>query len=146
MASKDDPSTVHIFRSGIEIVGGISSNLSTVSCLVDMGSRKLIALEFLSDESLLLLCQEPDEAPIIVSVPLQSAEMPFSPVKEPGDEAGTASISSDSFQTYHFPAGKSLRLITMDAHDKHNVRGEIPARVCLLDSSRMIVRSFSIPE
>lgn len=47
---------VCIFRVGLEIINGISSNRSVASCSVDLKDHKLIDLKFLGDRDLILLC------------------------------------------------------------------------------------------
>ena len=51
-------SSVSIFATGISIVNGISTNLSTVAGAVDISPRKLIDFEFLDESTLIVLCNE----------------------------------------------------------------------------------------
>jgi hypothetical protein len=46
---------VQIFSVGIDIVNGISTNMSPTSCCIDLGSCTLIDFKFLNDETLVVL-------------------------------------------------------------------------------------------
>ncbi|KAI9167373.1 Coatomer subunit delta [Paramyrothecium foliicola] len=145
MASRDAPSTLHVFRSGFELVGGISSNLPVMSCRVDTPNKKIIDLKFLNDQKLLVLCQATDGAPAIISVPVQSTELPYSDY-DSENASSIPPVSADEFPSYSFLSDKMKRPVGMEVHDKSDVRGEIPARVCLLDANRIILRTFSLPK
>ncbi|KEY69430.1 hypothetical protein S7711_05744 [Stachybotrys chartarum IBT 7711] len=143
---EDSPSTVNVFRVEMEIINGISSNGALVACRVDLGPRRLADIKFLNDKTLIFLCTEPDESsPAAVLVPVQSAQLPFAEYTA-GKASETPSISVADFPEYRFPEGKVLRPVRMEIHDKSDVRGEIPARICLLGSNRTTLRSFAIPE
>lgn len=50
--------TVHIFRAGLSIVRGISSDRFVESAVLDLGASKLIDLGFMGSRDLLLLCAD----------------------------------------------------------------------------------------
>jgi anaphase-promoting complex subunit 4 len=111
------------------------------ACLFCVKDQVNALLSF-HDTELLILC--PDEAPIITHVPIQSDTLPYGAydVDSPAD---MSSIPSSGFPEYKFPSDKTIRPVAMEVHDRSNIRGEIPARICLLDGNRMILRTFSIP-
>jgi anaphase-promoting complex subunit 4 len=158
---------VTIFYAGIDIVNGISSNLPPTSCCVDLGSRTLIDFKFLNDESLIVLCtqgtsshflpstptQPPisnpfhslDNVPSVLWVPIQRDRLPYG-TYDPADPTGTTQVvSADPFELYSFPDTPVLRPVRMDVCDKSNVRGEVPARICLLESNCTTLRTFALP-
>lgn len=53
-----DQNEVHIFKVGIKVVNGISSNLPVAACIVDIGQRSLLDLKFLNPGTIILLCSE----------------------------------------------------------------------------------------
>lgn len=154
---------MYIFRAGIDIINGISTNHPVTSCCVALAGRKLIDLKFLNDETLLLVCSEPgsplnaprhrqcrrltarvENAPVVVSVPVQSARLPYSPY-DADDPGNTSSVAAEGFDEYRLPAEQAMRPVRMEVHDRSDLRGEVPARICLLAGNRTTWRTFSIP-
>ena len=52
----------------------------------------------------------------------------------------------DEFQMYEIPEFKAMKPVRMEVHDRSEVRGEIPKRICLLGSNRTTLRTFELPE
>jgi hypothetical protein len=52
---------VQIFSVAIDIINGISTNRPPISCRIDLGSRTLIDLKFLNDETLVILSNNQGE-------------------------------------------------------------------------------------
>ncbi|POR37186.1 Coatomer subunit delta [Tolypocladium paradoxum] len=144
LASKDANNKVYIFRAAIGITNGISTNHPATSCCVTLAGRKLIDLGFLNDKTLLLICSEPDNRPVVVSVPVQSDRLRYGPydADNPDDVIG---VPAEGFEEYRLPAEHAMRPVRMEVHDRSDLRGEVPARICLLGSNRTTWRTFSIP-
>lgn len=49
----------HLFCYAINVVNGISNSSPLTSCCLDLGTRKLVDLKFLNDDTLLVACLEP---------------------------------------------------------------------------------------
>ncbi|KAH7313330.1 anaphase-promoting complex, cyclosome, subunit 4-domain-containing protein [Stachybotrys elegans] len=141
---KDDTGSVHISRHGLRIINGISDNLNLQLCRVTLGGRKLVQMKFLNETSLILLCSEQDGAYVVISVPVQSGLLPYAPKESFAEDS--PSVGLDGFPEIRIPQDKALRPVHMEVHDKSDVRGSIPARICLLNSSRTVMRTFVIPE
>ncbi|PNY24707.1 Coatomer subunit delta [Tolypocladium capitatum] len=145
LASKAaDDNKVYIFRAGIDIINGISTNHPVTSCCIVLAGRKLIDIKFLNDDTLLLICSKPDNTSVIVSVPVQSGRLPYGPydADKPDDVDG---VPVEGFDEYRLPAEQAMRPVKMEVHDRSDLRGEVPARICLLGSNRTTWRTFSIP-
>ncbi|KAF7546481.1 hypothetical protein G7Z17_g8410 [Cylindrodendrum hubeiense] len=144
LTSKKTNNQVHIFSAGIDIVNGISSNLPPTSCCIDLGSRTLIDLKFLDDETLIVLVNEKDNVLKALSVPILPDKLAYSPY-DPNSANNATPVSANDFTAYSFPEGPVLRPVRMEVHDRSDVRGEVPARVCLLGSNGTTLRTFALP-
>ncbi|KAJ4021673.1 hypothetical protein NW752_004681 [Fusarium irregulare] len=63
LAAKEIKNEVQIFCVTIDIINGISSNRPPTSCRIDLDTSTLITFKFLNDETLVILCNDPDNAP-----------------------------------------------------------------------------------
>ncbi|KAH7144052.1 anaphase-promoting complex, cyclosome, subunit 4-domain-containing protein [Dactylonectria macrodidyma] len=144
LTSKEAKNRVNIFSAGIDIVNGISSNLPTTSCCIDLGSRTLVDMKFVDDTTLIILVNETDNVFKALSVPIQPGKLTYGPYDSSG--AGKATIiSADGFIAYSFPDSPMLRPVRMEVHDRSDIRGEVPARICLLESNCTTLRTFALP-
>ncbi|KAJ6444669.1 anaphase-promoting complex component Cut20/Apc4 [Purpureocillium lavendulum] len=146
LAAKEPDGKVYVFRVGVEIINGISTNSPATACAIDLSGRRLIDLKFLNDETLIIACSKPDadNTPVVISVPMQSSSLPFAALG--GDGVGDVpAVPSDNFQAYHLPEEHAMKPVRMEVHDRSDVRGEVPTRVCFLASNRTTWRTFSVP-
>ncbi|RMJ07220.1 hypothetical protein CDV36_013174 [Fusarium kuroshium] len=144
LTSKETKSQVHIFCAGIDIINGISTNQSPTSCCIDLGSRTLIDFKFLNDETLVILCNGQDNKHHVICVPVQPNKLPYSEY-DAKDQTETSRVSTDDLKTYSFPENSLLKPLRMEAFDRNDSRGEMPARICLLESNRTVLKTFSLP-
>ncbi|KAH6890369.1 anaphase-promoting complex, cyclosome, subunit 4-domain-containing protein [Thelonectria olida] len=144
LTSNETKNRVTIFHAGIDIINGISSNFPPTSCCIDLGSRDLIDFKFLNDESLIVLCTQ-DNVPSVLRIPIQRDRLPYGDYDPSNPTETTHVVSANPFEIYSFPETPVLRPIRMDVHDKSNVRGEVPARVCLLESNCTTLRTYALP-
>lgn len=79
-----------------------------------------------------------------LSVPILPDKLAYGPY-DPSNATEATPISADDFMTYSFPEGPVLRPVRMEVHDKSDIRGEVPARVCLLESNGTTLRTFALP-
>lgn len=86
----------------------------------------------------------PDHAPLVVSIPIQSGKLPYAPFSVDRPEA-TPSVSTQGFAEYRLPVQQATQSVRMEVHDRSDVRGEIPQRICLLSSNRTTWYTFSMP-
>ncbi|KAF9773815.1 hypothetical protein IL306_008292 [Fusarium sp. DS 682] len=133
---------VQIFSVGIDVINGISTNRPPTSCRVDLGSNTLIDLKFLNDESLLILCNNQDNAPQMICVPVQTEKLPYGDY-DPNSPSETPCVSVDGFAAYFFPEKSISRPLRMEVNDRNSVRGDMPPRVCVLESSRTTLKTFT---
>jgi anaphase-promoting complex subunit 4 len=120
-----------------------------------MGNHSLILLcinpgEFILSLELLDLLFNPsnqfplDNVAFVVRVPVESDLFVFSPQDQVPDNI--TKYSSESFPTYQLPEDISMRPIRMEVHERSDLRGETPARICLLGTDKSILRVFTFPE
>ncbi|KAI8662705.1 Anaphase-promoting complex subunit 4 [Fusarium sp. Ph1] len=144
LTSKETKSQVHIFCAGIDIINGISSNQSPTSCCIDLGSRTLVDFKFLNDETLVILCNDQDNKHHAICVPVQPDKLPYSKY-DAENQTETSRVSAGDLKTYSFPENSVLKPLRMEAFDRNETRGEMPARICLLESNRTVLKTFSLP-
>lgn len=159
---------VYVFQAELGIVNGISSNQSLTWRCIDLGESKLIDLRFLDATTLVLLCTgtgnldtiwllllhlshfanlaaEPSN-PAIFTVPVQSTDAaalyePYTEDAAPESIPGLPLAAAGGTE-YHLPEACAMRPVRMEVHSGHDVRGQIPARICLLASNRTTWRTF----
>jgi hypothetical protein len=64
---------------------------------------------------------------------------------QPNALAGDGAMASE-IQTFRLPDDPSFVPVRMEVHEARDVRGHMPARICLLSSNRASYRSFVLPE
>ncbi|KAJ6782555.1 hypothetical protein PWT90_01383 [Aphanocladium album] len=145
LASKEAPSKVYVFQAELSIVNGISSNQSLSWRCIDLGESKLIDLRFLDATTLVLLCTGTDPSnPSIFTVPIRSDAALYEPYVEdaPVESIAGLPLSATGCIKYRLPEEWAMRPVRMEVQSAHNVRGDIPARICLLGSNRTTWRTF----
>uniref|UniRef100_A0A0D2XZN0 Anaphase-promoting complex subunit 4 n=1 Tax=Fusarium oxysporum (strain Fo5176) TaxID=660025 RepID=A0A0D2XZN0_FUSOF len=144
LASKEAKSEVQIFSVGINIINGISTNRPPTSCRIDLGPRTLIDLKFLNDETLVILSNSQDNGPQVVCVPIRTERLTYADY-DPNRLSETPCVSVDGFTAYSFPEKSVSRPLRMEVNDRNNVRGDMPPRVCVLESNRTTIKTFTFP-
>lgn len=167
LASHQEPHRVHLFRVNMAITNGISDNQSVETCVVDLGTRSLVDLKFLDDKTLILFCtnkgnpfQFPhqaswpsflntmtDNTPLILSIPIQDDHKLSYSTYDPAHHTEVASKTNTKvFHRFTLPTSHhALRPVRMGVHEKSNVRGDLPARICLLGGNRTTWRTYALP-
>ncbi|KAM0303587.1 hypothetical protein ACHAPM_003156 [Fusarium culmorum] len=144
LATKETKNEVQIFCVGIDIINGISSNRPPASCRIDLGTRTLITFKFLNDETLVIMCSDQDNAPQVICAPIQPSKLSYSDYN-PDNPKEASCVSVDDFTTYSFPENSIIRPLRLEVNDRNSVRGDMPARVCVLESNRTTLKTFAFP-
>ncbi|VTT75823.1 unnamed protein product [Fusarium fujikuroi] len=142
LASKEAKSEVQIFSVGIDIINGISTNRPPKGCRIDLGPRTLIDLKFLNDETLVILSNSQDNGLQVVSVPIRTGRLAYADY-DPSRLSETPCVSVDGFTAYSFPEKSVSRPLRMEVNDRNNVRGDMPQRVCVVESNRTTIKTFT---
>ncbi|CAI6082187.1 unnamed protein product [Clonostachys chloroleuca] len=145
LASEDSKSKLTIFRTQLDIVNGISRNMPTSRCLIDLGDRTLADFAFIDDTSLILLCKESDATPVLVSVPFRQHTIQYSPY-DPNNTSEISHVPSDEFPSFTLPEEQqAMSPMRMEVLDSSDIHGDIPKRICLLESNLSTLRTFTLP-
>lgn len=78
-------------------------------------------------------------------MPVDSNRLEYSPYEGPGAEHARC-VNVEEFKEYRLPEDQTIRPIKMEVYEARNVRGDTPARICLLGKNRTALRTFSFPE
>ncbi|KAF4123247.1 anaphase-promoting complex subunit 4 [Geosmithia morbida] len=147
LSSKDASNKVYIFRAGLSITRGISSNGFVESAVLDLGNSKLIDLGFMSgSQELVVLCAASGGLTHAMAVPVKSDSLDFQRFDSAtGVVAAEAGQAADSFATYTLPSESlsGVKPVRMQVHDRVNARGELAARIYLLGSNRTTWQAFT---
>ncbi|KAG6040531.1 hypothetical protein E4U41_000244 [Claviceps citrina] len=136
---------LHVFQSAIDITNGISTTRPTRRACIDLGERTLVDAKFLNDKTLVLVCNGKDSnRTVVLLLSLQSPDIAYTPYDETNAETAPAVVCAASTE-YLLPPEYEMRPVRMEVHDRMNLRGEIPARICLLASDRVTWRAFTLP-
>ncbi|KAL1846099.1 hypothetical protein VTK73DRAFT_353 [Phialemonium thermophilum] len=150
LGSDEATSEVHLFRTAIEIINGVSSTISTSAAGVSLGGGQVLDFKFLDDASLLVLwaSQNASASPILVNIPFQSLSYTAyepsrgapEPVRVEGDDVTSV------FSTARFGNADGFAAAQMQVVEASRIRGDIPARVCLLGRDQVTCRVYALPE
>lgn len=77
-------------------------------------------------------------------MPLEADQLEYVPYEPTADNIPTVELSD--LQEFAIPPEYTMRAVRMDVHDKTDLRGQVPMRVCLLSSNRTTWRTFTVPE
>ena len=91
-----------------------------------------------------ILTFNPDNKHHAICVPVQPDKLPYSEY-DAENQTETSRVSADDLKTYSFPENSVLKPLRMEAFDRNEARGEMPARICLLESNRTVLKTFSLP-
>lgn len=86
-----------------------------------------------------------DNTPKALSIPIRPSHLSYSPW-DPSNPGEIPTVTLDGMTVYSFPAQATQRPLRMEVFEKADIRGDIPARVCLLDGNKTTLRSFKIPQ
>lgn len=81
----------------------------------------------------------------VICVPVQPDTLPYSEY-DAENQGETSCVSTDQLKTYSFPENSVLKPLRMEAFDGNGARGEMPARICLLESNRTVLKTFILPD
>ena len=82
---------------------------------------------------------------MLLSVPVGSEKTTYGPYDPGNPDAVLPQVEGQGFTEYVLPAGQVTRPMRMEVHEASDVRGETPVRICLLDSNRTTLRTYSLP-
>lgn len=85
-----------------------------------------------------------DGTPVILSVPVDSPKLEYGPY-DPSTPKQVPHNAAEDFAECLLSNQQELRPVRMEVHQASNVRGETPARICLLGRNRTALRTFSLP-
>ncbi|GAB1320294.1 hypothetical protein MFIFM68171_10504 [Madurella fahalii] len=151
LVPEDDKTKIYLIRADIPVSDGVSGAASTRTCGFGLpDDTTIVDFKYLDDKSLLLLCnrrEEPKSA--LLHIAYQSANVPYGgytegqcpPVMEL-DGIGNDGVSA----WFAFSTTSSFSPVLMEVQRASNLRGEIPARICLLGRDRMMYKVYALPE
>ncbi|ODA81562.1 hypothetical protein RJ55_00062 [Drechmeria coniospora] len=101
-------SKVFLFLSDLDVINGISTNHPVRWSGIDLAGRKLIDLKFLNDTTLVLVCNEPDDTPVVLAVPIRADDVPYE-LYDGHINAAVSSVSTQGLTEYRLPGGHSIK-------------------------------------
>ncbi|VTT76650.1 unnamed protein product [Fusarium fujikuroi] len=78
----------------------------------------------------------------VVSVPIRTGRLAYADY-DPSRLSETPCVSVDGFTAYSFPEKSVSRPLRMEVNDRNNVRGDMPQRVCVVESNRTTIKTFT---
>jgi anaphase-promoting complex subunit 4 len=91
-----------------------------------------------------MLMLQKDTRPQVICVPIRTEKLPYAGY-DPSRPSETPCVSVDGFTAYSFPEKSMSRPLRMEVNDRNNVRGDMPPRVCVLESNRTTLKTFTFP-
>ncbi|KAK7938105.1 anaphase-promoting complex component Cut20/Apc4 [Apiospora aurea] len=142
------PGNVHIYRTEVSVVNGISGATRTSFSCLSLGEATIIDIKFLHGDSLLALISVNDEMRII-RIPHQSADLGYGDYVA-GQPTVPHVLSTEQvtsvFPNMIVPADEGWEPVQMEIRGASKQRGHLPARVCLLGEEMQHYRVFGLPE
>ncbi|KAK6077182.1 Anaphase-promoting complex subunit 4 [Seiridium cupressi] len=140
--------SVHVFRTEVVIVNGISGAVVTQHSHLKLGDAKVFDLKFLDDKSLLVLLHLQDHLRVI-TIPHQSTELGYQKY-DPWVQAEPHVLSTEQVTTVFpnviIPNEDGFSSTHMEVKNAGSERGHISARICLLGHDGQTYRVFALPE
>lgn len=149
---------MYIFKTGLNVVNGISTSTALHSCCVDV-DRAIIDVKLLDTKTLMILCTAPgtpvytslyfkannqDNTSEVLSLPTEG-NLTFTQ-HESAEEIPTTNFADiTATLKYVLPSESAMRPSRMEVHQRRDDRGDIPNRISLLSANRSVWRTFSIP-
>lgn len=163
---KVDTVIVYIVRSDVHLGDAVGGATATKACGFELpGSVTVVDLKYLDDEFLLVLCNQrgairlPDQIveyangeideprSVLLRIAYQSPHMPYQAQIEGRtppvlnlDGTGDGRIAS----CYSFSHMSGFIPIQMEVQKASTLRGEVPARICLLGRDRTMLKTYSV--
>ncbi|KAL2271452.1 hypothetical protein VTJ83DRAFT_823 [Remersonia thermophila] len=151
MTPEDDKGKIFLFRSLVPLGESLPSEPPTTACGLGLPDGvSIVDLEFLDDESLLVLCgqkEEPKSA--LLRIAYQAPAMPYHgytagqrPEVVLLDGSGSDGVSA----CVAFSDMAGFTPLEMEVQRASGRRGDVPARVCLLGRDRTVYKTYTVPE
>ncbi|KAL2261496.1 hypothetical protein VTK26DRAFT_4032 [Humicola hyalothermophila] len=146
-----DRSKIYLIRADMPIDNGVSGRVSLRACGLGLpGGVTIVDFKFLDGKSLLVLCSQKEEPhAVLLGIAYRSAQLPYQAYVEGQcppvvdiNAAGSAGPSS----YFAFPHISGFVPEQMEVQRKSNLRGEIPARVCLLGRDKAVYKTYALPD
>ncbi|KAK8015746.1 anaphase-promoting complex component cut20 apc4 [Apiospora marii] len=163
----EQPNNVHIYRTEVSVVNGISGATRTSYSCLSLGEAKIIDIKFLHGDSLLALISvnskyhftipgrktkltpNTQDEMRIIRIPHQSAELGYADYVA-GQSTMPHVLSTEQvtsvFPNMIVPADGGWDPVQMEIRGISKQRGRLPARVCLLGEDMQQYRVLSLPE
>ncbi|KAK4106231.1 hypothetical protein N658DRAFT_490835 [Parathielavia hyrcaniae] len=147
---EDDKHKVYIFRSRVPADNGGAGPASTACGIGLPQGVTIVDFKFLDDRYLMVLCSQNEEPrSVVVRIAYQSARIPYEeyavgqcPSMLDLDGTGNEGFTS----CYAFSSMSGFAPIQMEVQRASKLRGEMPARVCLLGRDRALYKIYALPE
>ncbi|KAL2141101.1 hypothetical protein VTI28DRAFT_2791 [Corynascus sepedonium] len=149
VVAENDKSKIYVVRSDVHLGDAIGGATATKACGFELpGSVTVVDLKYLDDEFLLVLCNQRDEPrSVLLRIAYQSPHMPYQAQIEGRtppvlnlDGTGDGRIAS----CYSFSHMSGFTPIQMEVQKASTLRGEVPARICLLGRDRTMLKTYSV--
>ncbi|KAL2024645.1 hypothetical protein VTK56DRAFT_6846 [Thermocarpiscus australiensis] len=151
IAPEDDKSKIYLIRADVSLDNGVSGSASTKACGLGLpDDATIVDFKYLDDKSLLVLCNRKEEPrSALLNIAYQSSKMPYQDYTE-GQRPLVLDLSSNSgegvYSLFAFSHMSGFMPIQMEVQRANKLRGEIPARVCLLGRDRAMYKIYALPE
>ncbi|KAK4044627.1 anaphase-promoting complex, cyclosome, subunit 4-domain-containing protein [Parachaetomium inaequale] len=168
IASEDDKSKIYITRSDVPLDSAVSGPTSTRACGLGLPQGVVIVdFKYLDDKSLLVLCSQKGETEqsseaagrannqpeeprsVLLRIAYRSPHMPYqghSGGQLPSVLELNSTGSEQASSCFAFSHMSGFTPIQMEVQRASKLRGEIPARVCLLGRDRAMYKTYALPE
>ncbi|KAK4139300.1 anaphase-promoting complex, cyclosome, subunit 4-domain-containing protein [Dichotomopilus funicola] len=147
---EDDKSKVYIIRSETPLGNSEGGPISATACGLGLPDGvAIVDLKYLDDKSLLILCAQKEEPKsVLLRVAYQSSHMPYreyaegqAPTVLELDGTGSEGVTS----CFAFSSISGFTPIQLEVQKASKLRGDMPARACLLGRDRAMVKTYALP-
>lgn len=80
----------------------------------------------------------------MISLAVDSDSFEYGPY-DPSSPDNAPRVLTEGFAEFKLPDDQGIRPVRMEVHEARDVRGETPARICLLGRNGTALRTFLVP-
>ncbi|KAK3295716.1 anaphase-promoting complex, cyclosome, subunit 4-domain-containing protein [Chaetomium fimeti] len=151
IVAEDDKSKICIIRTDVPLEASANNPTSTRACVLGLPDGvTIVDLEYLDDKSLLVLCNRKEEPrSVLLRIAYQSPHMlyqGYTKGQTPPVLGFNGTNSAGLGSCIAFSHMSSFTPIQMVVQRPSKLRGEIPARVCLLGRDKAMYKTYALPD
>ncbi|AEO68807.1 uncharacterized protein THITE_2118487 [Thermothielavioides terrestris NRRL 8126] len=143
---ENDRTEIYVIRSDVAVENGVDRPSLTRACGFRLPQKATIVdFKYLDDETLLVLCSRTEEpSSVLLRIAYNSADVRYQEYT-PGQRPTVVALTDRVGSYFAFSDVAGFTPSQMEVQRPSKLRGEMPARVCLLGHDRAMYKVYAFP-